>query len=142
VCIPSMPSTSQVWGLHRDQDSDDSLSSASEVANKDIGMRYNVPDEHSECSDESTNMSNDMHESGMCSDNHSEMSSDVDDEPDGSDSALVMSKPTNNDMRSSGDVVEFRCIQVYHHMSVDDEEEEEDEGSDKEEYDDSESSYK
>jgi hypothetical protein len=55
-----------------DQDSDDLLSSASEVANGDVGMRYNVPEtayEQSEHSDDLVHMLNDMHELGMRSDN-------------------------------------------------------------------------
>jgi hypothetical protein len=118
--------TQHVRGLYCYQDNDDSWSSESEVANGDDGTRYDVPDdkyEHSECSDESANTSNDAHESGMCPDSHIETSSDVDDEPDGSDNASVMDEPTNNDIISSEDAVEFGCIQVYHHVAVDDDDE-------------------
>jgi hypothetical protein len=71
------------------------------------------------------NMSNDMFESGTGLDNHREMSSDVDNEPDGSDSVSVMDEPTNNNMISSVDAVEFGCIRVYHHIAVDDDDERE-----------------
>jgi hypothetical protein len=95
-------------------------------------MRYDMPDEtyeHRECSDRSTNMSNDMYKSGMCLDDHPETLSDVDNKPDGSDGALVMNEPMNNDMISSKDAVEFRCIPVYHHITVnDDNERESDDG--------------
>jgi hypothetical protein len=120
--------TQQVHGLYCYQDSDNSLSSEPKVTNGDTGMRYNVPDEtyeHSECSDKLVNMSNDVHRSGMCPDSCVETLSDVDDEPNGLDSVLVMDEPTNNDMISSKDAVEFRCIQVYHHIAVSDDDERE-----------------
>ena len=100
-CMACTPSTPLNHGLYGDQDSDDSLSAGYEVTNGDTGTRYDVPkdvDEHSECSEDSTNMSNtwsDMYGPSVHSDQQSEASNDMDEEPDqGSDMVSVTSEPT------------------------------------------------
>ena len=123
--IPSTPSTSQVQGLYGDQDSDDSLSSASEVANEDAGTRYNVSEEiyeQSNCSEDSVNLSNDAYEPSEHLDQQSELSSDGDEESDqGSDAASVTSGPTSQsgETEQRPDIVQMACVQEFHHYRVD-----------------------
>ena len=100
-CVALTPSTPLNQGLYWDQDSDDSLSSDSEEVNRDTSTRYDVPkdvDEHSECSEDSTNILNtwsDMYGLSIHSDQWSEALNDVDEEPDqGSDMVLVTSELT------------------------------------------------
>jgi hypothetical protein len=67
--------THHIHGPYWDQDSADSSSSESEVANEEFGTRHGVsdePDEQSECSENSANMSNEIYGSSVHSDQQSE----------------------------------------------------------------------
>jgi hypothetical protein len=71
---PTHP-THHIHGLYWDQDSADSLLSESEVANEEFSTRHGVsdePDEQSECSENSANMSNEIYGSSVHSDQQSE----------------------------------------------------------------------
>jgi hypothetical protein len=71
---PTHP-THQIHGPYWDQDSADSLSSESEVANEEFGTRHSVsdePDKQSECSENSANMSNEIYGLSVHSDQQSE----------------------------------------------------------------------
>jgi hypothetical protein len=71
---PTHP-THHIHGLYWDQDSADSLSSESEVANEEFGTRHGVsdePDEQSECSENLANTSNEIYRSSVHSDQQSE----------------------------------------------------------------------
>jgi hypothetical protein len=67
--------TPHIHGPYWDQDSADSSSSESEVANEEFSTRHGVsdePDEQSECSENSANTSNEIYGSSIHSDQESE----------------------------------------------------------------------